>query len=239
MSTTQIITHPRLLRKALAWGVHLFTATGAVWGLLALVAIHNHQWKVSFLWMIIAILVDGFDGSLARVVQTKKYAPEIDGALLDNLIDYLNYVIVPAMFFYEARLLPAPFTLLGPSLIVLASAYQFSQSDAKTSDNYFKGFPSFWNILVLYLFVIGFTPWFNLGVLIFCCILVFIPVKYIYPSRSRFLQNLSLVLTCLWGILGVVGLLLYPNVPAWIIWASLSYIIFYVIASIYATLKNR
>ena len=102
---------PLFIRKTLAWGVHLFTASGAVWGFLALLAVFHHEWKSAFLWMTLAMLVDGLDGLLARKFDVKTYANGLDGALLDNILDYLNYVIVPALFLIEADILPAPFRL--------------------------------------------------------------------------------------------------------------------------------
>ena len=171
-------------RKTLAWGVHLFTASGAAWGLLALIAIQDHQWQQAMLWMVIAIFVDGFDGWLARWANVKTYAQGVDGALLDNIIDYFNYVIVPGLFLYEAELLPQTFALAGIILIALTSAFQFTQTDAKTSDHYFKGFPSYWNVMALYMFVLGTSPWLNFLIVVALNILVFVPVKYVYPSRT-------------------------------------------------------
>ncbi len=137
------------VRKSLAMGVHLFTATGAIWGLLALIAVFHHEWRQAILWMILAMLVDGFDGMLARWAKVKTYAAHIDGELLDNILDYLNYVVVPALFLLEADFLPAGWRWIGAFAILLTSAYQFTQVDAKTdesNDYFFKGFPSYWNV---------------------------------------------------------------------------------------------
>ena len=102
MSTSTISENkPNLLRVIAAWGVHLFTATGAVWGLLAILAIFEHNWRMMIIYMIVAMLVDGFDGTLARWADVKKYANGLDGALLDNILDYVNYVLVPAIFLIE------------------------------------------------------------------------------------------------------------------------------------------
>ena len=167
------------------WMTHLVTASSAVWGLLAILAITNGAWIEAFWWMAVAVAIDSFDGALARRVDVKKVLPQIDGALLDNIVDYLNYVFVPAYFLYATNLLPARFAVLGAALILLASAYQFSQSDAKTEDHYFKGFPSYWNVMVFYMFMLGTGPWLNLGITVLLCVLVFVPIKYIYPSRTR------------------------------------------------------
>ena len=227
---------PLLCRKILAWGVHLFTATGAVWGFLALRAIFAHEWKSAIIWMGLAIFVDGFDGILARWLDVKTYASGLDGALLDNILDYFNYVVVPALFLVEAEFLPVGFAMPGAIAILLTSAYQFTQVDAKTdatSEYFFKGFPDYWNVLVIYMLVLGLNPWLNLSFLILFNILIFVPIKYIYPTRTTRLKKLTLVLSYLFGILGLVGLILYPNEPKWIWWITLVYGVYYFALSLW------
>jgi len=227
-------TQNLFFRKLFAWGVHLFTATGALWGLLSLMAIFRHEWRAAIAWMILAIFVDGFDGMLARWADTKRYASGLDGALLDNILDYINYVLVPALFLVEADfILPAQFRLAGAFAILLTSAYQFTQADAKTDDHYFKGFPSYWNVMVLYMLVMKLNPWVNLTFLVLFNVLVFVPVKYIYPSRNTIMQRLTNVLTYLYGILGVWAAMQYPNVPAWAIWVTLVYVVYYAALSLW------
>lgn len=223
---------PNLLRLIVAWGVHLFTATGAVWGLLAILAIFEGDYKMMIVWMIVAMLVDGFDGMLARWANVKKYADGIDGALLDNILDYLNYVLVPALFIIKAEVLPEPVRLLTACLILLTSAYQFTQTDAKTDDHHFKGFPSYWNVAALYMLLMNLPPWVNFAFLILFNIMVFIPIKYIYPSRNSYLRQLTLALTYLYGAIGIWGLLQYPNQPGWVVWASLVYVAYYLVLSL-------
>jgi phosphatidylcholine synthase len=223
---------PNLLRLIAAWGVHLFTATGAVWGLLAILAIFAGDYKMMIVWMIVAMLVDGFDGMLARWANVKKYADGIDGALLDNILDYLNYVLVPALFIIKAEVLPEPVRLLTACLILLTSAYQFTQTDAKTDDHHFKGFPSYWNVAALYMLLMNLPPWVNFAFLILFNIMVFIPIKYIYPSRNSYLRQLTLALTYLYGAIGIWGLLQYPNQPGWVVWASLVYVAYYLVLSL-------
>ena len=226
---------PSTLQKTLAWGVHAFTATGAVWGLLSILAIQQRQWKLLFLWVALSLIVDGFDGFLARFLHTKEYAAGLDGALLDNIIDYLNYAFVPAYFLIEVQLVPPQTGLLVACLILLSSAYQFSQSDAKTDDHYFKGFPDYWNILAIYLFLMQSNPWFNLAVFLICVVLVFVPIKYIYPSRTTRDRTLNQVLAYAWGALGAAAIILYPNIPAWVIWASLVISAIYLVMSLIHT----
>ncbi len=220
-----------------AWGVHTFTATGAVWGLLSLIAIQQHQWKLSFIWITLAVVVDGVDGWFARRAQVNKFAPQIDGALMDNVIDYLNYVVVPAMFLIEAELVPAQLAIPAAAVIMLTSAYQFSQVDAKTDDHFFLGFPSYWNVTVLYMLVLGLSPWFNLVALVALAILVFVPVKYVYPTRTEKLQRVTLALTYLWGIVGFWGLMQFPNTPPQLVWGTFAYIAYYIAISVWPERK--
>lgn len=224
------------VRKTLAMGVHLFTATGAIWGLLALIAIFKHEWKLAILWMIIAMLVDGFDGILARWADVKKYAGSIDGELLDNILDYLNYVVVPALFLLEASFLPDGWRWVGAFSILITSAFQFTQVDAKTdgaSDYFFKGFPSYWNVVMLYMLVMQLNPWLNLAFLIAFNILVFVPVKWIYPTRTQHMRRLTLIFSYIYGAVGIWGVLQYPNVPQWVVWSSFLYVGYYAVLSLW------
>jgi phosphatidylcholine synthase len=227
---------PLLVKKALAWSVHFFTASGAVWGFLTLLAIFQQNWRAVIGWMVIAMFVDGFDGMLARWFHVKEYAKGVDGALMDNIIDYLNYVVVAALILIKApNLMPAGFEMFAAVSVLLTSAYQFTQVDAKTDEKsfFFKGFPSVWNFLVIYMMLIGLNPWINLALLIICNILIFIPVKYIYPTRNTRLRRLTLGLTYLYGAIGVWGLLQYPSVPQWVVWISLGYVVYYGLLSFF------
>ncbi len=233
MTTSAISeTKPNLLRSILAWGVHLFTATGAIWGMLAIFAVFESNYKMMIAWMIVAMLVDGFDGMLARWADVKKYASGIDGALLDNILDYLNYVLVPAIFMVKTDLLSESVQWFTACLILLTSAYQFTQTDAKTDDHHFKGFPSYWNVAALYMLLMNLPQWVNFGFLMLFNVMVFIPIKYIYPTRNTFLRTLTLALTYLYGAIGIWGLIQYPNQPRWVAWASLIYVAYYIILSI-------
>jgi len=227
---------PLWLRKTLAWSVHLFTGTGAVWGFLTLLAIFEENWRVAIIWMIVAMFVDGFDGMLARWFHVKEYAKAIDGGLLDNIIDYLNYVVVAALLLIKApNLLPHGFEMAGAISILLTSGYQFTQVDAKSDDQsfFFKGFPSLWNFLVVYMMLLGLNPWINLAALVVCNILIFVPVKYLYPTRNTRLRRLTLGFTYLYGVIGVWGLLQYPNVPEWVLTVSFVYVAYYVLLSLF------
>ena len=229
--TTSVLTKetkPNPLRVAAAWGVHLFTATGAVWGLLSILAIFEGDYRKMIFWIVIAVLVDALDGALARLADVKKYANGIDGALLDNILDYLNYVLVPALFIIKADIIPENLRLLGACSILLTSAYQFTQVDAKTDTHEFKGFPSYWNVAVLYMLLMRLPAWVNFSLLMALNVLVFIPIKYIYPSRNTYLKTLTNVLTWIYAVVGIWGILQYPNQPDWVVWSSFIYVAYYI-----------
>jgi phosphatidylcholine synthase len=243
MTTDTQTAQKKLVRNILAYGVHLFTATGAVWGFLALIAIFNHEWRQAIFWMILAIFVDGFDGMLARWADVKTYASGVDGALLDNILDYLNYVVVPALFLVEAEdILPPQFRLVGAAAILLSSAYQFSQVEAKTdatSEYFFKGFPCYWNVMAMYMLVMRLNPWINLAFLAAFNILVFVPVKWVYPSRNVVARRLTLVLSYVYGIIGIWGVMQYPNVPQWVVWSSFIYVGYYALISLWPKKRSQ
>jgi phosphatidylcholine synthase len=226
-------------QRIAAWLVHLFTASGAVLGLLSLWAIHESRFSEAFWFMAAALLIDSVDGVMARRAQTEVAAPRIDGALLDNMVDYFTYVVVPAFFLLAADLLPAAWGLVGVSIMVLASAYQFTQVEAKTDDHFFTGFPSYWNIVVFYFFMLQSSPQTNLIIILLLSLLIFVPIKYVYPSRldyltpNRWLRRLVFAATLVWGI-GSAGMLLtYPDINPLFKAASLGYIIFYIVISLY------
>ncbi len=228
-------------RRIAAWLVHLFTASGAVLGLLTFAAIHQGNFIWAFWLMSAAILVDAVDGALARRAQTKVAAPKIDGALLDNIIDYVNYVMAPAFFLLVGGLLPPRWAILGTSIIVLASAYQFTQPDAKTRDHFFKGFPSYWNIVVFYLFLWQTSPWVNFVIVVTLSILVFVPIKYVYPSRLEYLtsrlwlRQMMLGATILWAVVTIALLIIYPETSVILVGLSIAYLVGYILLSLYRT----
>ena len=230
---------PLWVRKMLANGVHLFTATGAAWGFLTLLAIWDGNYKLAIVYIILAMFVDGFDGILARWLDVKKYAAWIDGGLLDNIIDYLNYVVVASLLLIKVpNLVPQGFEMVAAISILLASGFQFSQTDAKTDNEsyFFKGFPSVWNFLVLYMMLLGLNPWINFVLLAVCNILVFVPIRFLYPTRNNRFRRFTLVFTYLYGALGVWGLLQYPDVPTWVAPASSIYVIYYAAMSFFPKL---
>lgn len=225
--------------KALAWSVHIYTASGALWGLLAILAAVEGKMMTSFAWMCVTLFVDGVDGTLARRFRVKDVVPTFDGALLDNMVDYFTYVLVPLIVVYMAEMVPDQLLIATITFVSLSSAYQFCQVDAKTDDHFFMGFPSYWNVVIMYLFLLGAGQWTTFIVLLLCAVLVFVPIKYIYPSRTKRFQKTTLFLNLVWTIMFIFGMVLYPNLPIWLMPASLFFIVYYVGASLYLTFESR
>ena len=197
-----------------AWGVHLYTGSGAVLALLAIDAISHDSFGAAFLWMAIAMFIDCTDGTLARRVRVKHVLPQFDGSKLDDIVDYLNYALVPIILIVRAGLLPdGALALAIGALPLLASGYGFCQAEAKTPDHFFTGFPSYWNVVALYLFVLGWPAWLNAAVLVFFTVLVFVPIRYLYPSRMPTAQKTTYALGALWGI-GVFWMLAQFPAPS-------------------------
>ena len=92
--------------KIKALSVHLLTATGAVLSMFAMLAAVEGNWQTMFLWLVLALLVDGIDGPLARRYDTPKNFPIYDGVLMDLIVDYLTYVFIPAYALFKSGLLP-------------------------------------------------------------------------------------------------------------------------------------
>lgn len=227
--------------RIMGWSIHAFTASGACLGLLALYAIYQHEFLLAFWLMSATIFIDAVDGVFARTMKVKEVVPNIDGALLDNIVDFFTYTLVPCFFLLVTDLLPDTWRILCVMAITFSSAYQFTQIDAKTSDHFFKGFPSYWNIAVFYLFFWQFNSWTNMGVLLILSILSFVPIKYVYPSRldyltsSKYLRLGMVVLTVVWG-LATLGLLwLYPETNHLLVGVSVGYLLFYLGISLYRT----
>ncbi len=205
---------------------------------MALFATADHRWIAALAWMGVTLAIDSVDGSLARACRVKQVLPGFDGALLDNIVDYFNYVIVPAFFLYESELVPLGYGLVPVLLMTVASGYQFCQSDAKTPDNYFKGFPSHWNTVVFYQFMLPFSKWINLAMILALAVAVFIPVRYLYPSRTPFLRPLTVTLSLLWGGLLLLALIWYPEGHQGPVYISLVYVFYYIVLSLYLTARG-
>lgn len=173
------------MRLIAAWLVHLFTASGVVLALLALEATYQGQWRLALLWLLAALAVDGIDGTLARAAKVKEVVPRIDGEAFDLIVDYLNYVFVPAVFIARAGLVPEGAALPLAAAILLSSVYVFVRRDMKTEDNYFRGFPALWNVVAFYLYAAQPGPAVGAAVVILLSVLSFAPIVFVHPFRVR------------------------------------------------------
>jgi phosphatidylcholine synthase len=222
-----------------AWAVHLLTASGALLGFLTITATASGQYRDAFLWMAVATAIDSADGVLARAARVKDQLPTFNGARLDDIVDYLTFVFAPAYLVYHARLAPESVALVVVTAMLLSSAYGFSQEAAKTSDYYFTGFPSYWNIVVFYLVVLAAPPIVNAAVLIGLAVLVFVPIAYVYPSRTPTLRTPTVGLGMTWAVLVLVMIWQYPAVSRPVFYVSLVFPVYYVLLSLALDARRR
>ena len=185
--------------KIAAWAVHGFTASGAVLGFLAIISILNNDLVGAFLWLGLALLIDGIDGALARKIGVLDKTPNIDGSTLDNVIDYLNYVIIPALMIYWFQMVPNGWEIILPAGMFAVSLYTFANMNMKTNDYYFSGFPAVWNIVVLYFYILNTHPIINVIIILLLFIFTFIPIKFVHPLRVKKIRNLTIFCTVLWS----------------------------------------
>jgi phosphatidylcholine synthase len=225
--------HPRaFLPRALAWLVHGYTASGALLAFAMTIAVMHARYRLAFLLMVAATVIDASDGVLARRARVKELTPAFDGARLDDIVDYLTFVFVPALLLYEAGLLPPGWTAVVVAAMLLSSAYGFAAADAKTDDHFFTGFPSYWNIAALYLFAAQLAPVVNGIVLCILSVLVFVRIRYIYPSRTPVLRGLTIALCVVWGGMVLQMILLLPDVPRPLLLGSLFFPVYYLALSL-------
>jgi phosphatidylcholine synthase len=215
-----------------AWLVHLYTASGFVLAFLAAVAIVDHDFRTAFFYLALQIAIDATDGLLARAVGVSERLPWFSGTKLDDLVDYLTYAFVPALLVWRGLLVIDPWTNVVPSAMLLASGYGFSRTDAKTTDHFFTGFPSYWNIVVFYLFLLDLGPGLNAAILLGFVALVFVPIRYIYPSRTPVWRWPTNLLGVAWGAAMLVVIWQYPRVSQTLVLASLAYPVYYFVLSL-------
>ena len=178
--------------------VHLFTATGAIFAMLAMLAAADQEWDLMFLWLVVAFFVDGIDGPLARRYHVKANAPEFDGVLLDLIIDYLTYVFIPAFALFKSGLMDGWSGWVMIIIITFASAMYFCDTRMKTKDNSFWGFPGCWNMLVLVLFALSPPWWVSLILVTFLAITMFAPLKFVHPVRTERWRVVTLPMALAW-----------------------------------------
>ena len=223
----------------MAWAVHLFTASGAVVGAWCLGAIHRGDYRGAFFGMLLAGVIDAVHGPLARLARVKEILPQFDGTKLDDIVDYLNYVVVPIVLIQAANLMPESVSIWIVPFPLLTSAYRFCHVSAKTPDHFFTGFPSYWNILAFYCYVGGSPLWFNAVFTLFAAIMVLVPIRYIYPSRTLILRPLTIGLGILWSASLLILLWQLPDPSLSLVAWSLLYPIYYTALSFALHWRSR
>ena len=190
--TNKLRVNPSKLK---AWMVHFYTSLGLITGLMAMIAIVNQNASFAFLWLGIALVIDATDGTMARKFNVSFWTPNFDGRKLDDITDYLNYAFIPIFFVWRFEIVSGLWLIVLP-LVLLSAVYGFCQSTAKTDDGYFTGFPNFWNLVVLYLYIFNWPQIINAFVLAILAILVFVPIKFVSfstPGRIKIIKGLSLL----------------------------------------------
>ncbi|WP_137699549.1 CDP-alcohol phosphatidyltransferase family protein [Marimonas lutisalis] len=181
-----------------ALSVHLLTATGAVFAMLAMLAAADHKWDLMFVWLVVAFAVDGIDGPLARKYHVKHNAPEFDGVLLDLIIDYLTYVFIPAYALFESGLFEGWTGWAAIIVITFASAMYFADTRMKTKDNSFSGFPGCWNMFAIVMFALTPNFWVILALVVLLAIAMFTPLKFVHPVRTERWRTMTLPMAFAW-----------------------------------------
>ena len=208
---------PNLFNKTLAWSVHIFTASGLLAGFMALLAMHTMDVRQAMFWLILAFIIDGIDGTFARMARVSEVLPDMDGKTIDYVVDFFNFAIVPAYIFYQSDLVFDSWRLPLTCLILLVSAIYYGKTGMVSDDKYFIGFPVLWNIVVYFLiFVFDWSAWLNAFTIIFFAVAHFVPLKYIYPSQAQRWQLASSIIAALFFILMCVTVYLFPERNIWL-----------------------
>ncbi|HYB98413.1 MAG TPA: hypothetical protein VEC57_04690 [Candidatus Limnocylindrales bacterium] len=223
---------PSFAQLTFGWAVHFYTAFGAVLGFLALWAAFQQDYTEVFWLLAVALLIDATDGTFARRARVKQVVPWINGEMLDNIVDYLTYVVVPVAIFVQPGILPNGTQSLA-LLVLLASCYGFSRTDAKGFvEHYFQGFPSYWNVVAFYYVILETHPAFNLALLMVFVALVFVPMRWLYPSRMERFRAQALILGAVWAVMGLILIWQMPEPSKALGWISLFYPIYYTVMSV-------
>ncbi len=205
-----------ITQKALAWAVHIFTASGLLSAFMAIVAIDKGNWKQCWLWLLLCLVIDGIDGTFARMARVKEVLPQIEGKYIDYVIDFATYAIIPAFFFYKVGMTSEVLMPYAISVMLLSSALYYGKSDMTGGETYFVGFPVLWNTVVFLLFfILDLSPLWNFSMVVFFGILHFVPLKYAYPSQAKrfFWAHMTATLTAC--VASIAVLYFYPDTPMW------------------------
>ncbi|MCB0706284.1 MAG: hypothetical protein KDC34_13290 [Saprospiraceae bacterium] len=207
---------PSPIARIFAWSVHIFTATGLLAGFMAILAIVDHEWQEAAYWLLAALLIDGVDGTFARMARVREVLPNVDGKSIDYVIDFANYAIIPAFFLYESNLIFIPWNEIAVGLILLVSALYYGLDGMVSEDQYFVGFPVMWNMVVLFqVFVFQVGSALNFSLVVLFAILHFVPVKFAYPSQNKHSKVPTILVTIFFIASLLAAIYYYPTPPVW------------------------
>ncbi len=224
----------------LAWSVHLFTASGIVAGFMSIIAITQAEWREAMFWLVACLIIDGIDGTFARLFNVKAVLPNFNGKMVDYVIDFATYAIIPAFFLYEAfyaeNMILEWMRLPCAAAMLLTSAFYYGKQGMVSEDMYFVGFPVMWNAVVFYLFFIfEFNIWANFILIFVLCILHFVPIKYLYPSQTVAHRKLNVLMTVVVIGVNILILMLYPEVKPLLKVVSILAVAYFIFMSVYKT----
>lgn len=219
--------------RALAFCVHLFTASGAAAGFLALMAAIQHDWPAMFAWLAVALAIDGIDGTFARKLRVAELLPRWSGEVLDLVVDFLTYVVVPAFAIATGGFMRPPLALAAAAAIVISSAIYFSDRRMKTDDDYFRGFPATWNLVAFYFFLLRPGETMALAAIAILVVCTFLPFVFVHPMRVRKLRKLNIVLCAAWSVLAIVALARGFAPPAWVVYSLAIIAAYFLVAGLF------
>lgn len=223
-------------RKIAAFLVHGFTASGMLTGFMAILAIQTHDWSRAMLWLLAYLVIDGLDGSLARMAKVKEVLPNYSGKTIDDLSDYVNYVLIPVFFFYESQMVEGWIQIPCVFVMLITTAIYYGKEDVVSDDFYFLGFTGLWNLVVFFLFfVFQFPSWLNAVIIFILAILQFLPVKFVYPSRQHGLKGLTIMISVILVFSIIAILWVFPYRPNWLLVIPILALIYYCVLAIWAT----
>jgi phosphatidylcholine synthase len=202
--------------QAKAFSVHLLTASGSFLAFLSLVAASEERWPAMFWWLGLALFVDGIDGPIARRLQVKEILPTWSGETLDNIIDYVSYVLIPAFALYASGFMGTGLSFTSAAIIVVSSAIYYADTGMKTKENFFKGFPVVWNMLVFTLFITSPGQYVAFAIVVIAAICSFLPIWFLHPVRVVRLRNLNLTIFALWAVAGGIALVQGFETALWV-----------------------
>jgi len=229
-----------LTRTVAAWAVHAFTLTGIVWATLALLALIDGEPKLMWLYLGIALIVDGIDGTLARRANVSEYAPRFDGVILDSIIDYLTWTFIPALFMFQAGLLgEGAFGVALLIVINVTSMFCYANTQMKTGDYYFTGFPAAWNIVALALWLLNFGIVGNTIVVLVIAALTWAPITFVHPLRVKRFRVTNILAASVWIAASAALIIVYPNPVDWVFWVWSAAGIWFIVSGLVRTLMPR